>query len=199
MRVFVGVPAFGSWVHCSLLALVSELGDGFDVRVYGNNKGIPFARNFLANKFLDGRWERLWFLDADVIPSRDWRKLFDVSGDVVGGIYPMIRLENDGVRWAAQDEDMRTGGVVDADFVPFGNVVLSRAVVEAMVYDWSVAPPAIFREHREANGRVKVTDDVEFCRRAREKGFTVKLHGGVRFGHWKMSDLAIHMREGVVV
>lgn len=55
-------------------------------------------------------------------------------------------------------------------------------------------PPPIFRMHYRPNGEVLLSEDLDFCRRAVERGYTAKYYTGTKFGHIKLVDLS-HMLD----
>ena len=199
---FIGIPAGDGHVTGGLAFFLSNLPDGYKVGVYNQIRGLAYARNVIAEFFLDSDCDRLWFLDADVIPPSDVMRLTDVDADIVGGTYHQMMASPNraqkSLRLIAGDENgkplaLPDDGVVDAGFVAFGCTLIRREVLEdpRMILDDTCRPRAFFQEIREANGRVTVTDDAEYCHRARSNGYTVKCHAGIRCGHDKWVDLSL--------
>lgn len=50
-------------------------------------------------------------------------------------------------------------------------------------------PPPIFKAHHLPNGRYMLSEDLDFCRKAKDLGYSIKVHAGVRCGHLKTVDL----------
>lgn len=177
---------------------------------------VEFARNTLVGNFLRTDASRLWFMDCDVIPNQDAIELLDVDADIVAGTYPiLIRAEKgpailygayvsdgEGYKYVGVSNDQ---GVMDVDAVLNGMTVIRRRVLEdrrlwhdpayvnpisgrSTVLRDDEAPP-IFRTFRKPNGEQAVTEDFEFCKRAKDLGYSIKLKPNVRCGHVKLSDL----------
>lgn len=187
---------------------------GFGIGIFNGLKGIAYARNFVAGEFLKSDYDRLWFLDSDVIPSENALDLLDVEGDIVAGTYPQLLTTMRGTHirlsMIAGGEDGKTvdlpdDGVVDVGYVGFGNVLISGEVLRdsrmRLELDGRAdEPPAVFSESRFPNGKMHATDDAEFCHRARSFGYSVKCHAGIRFGHVKAVDLNLirnHSKEWI--
>jgi hypothetical protein len=105
--------------------------------------------------------------------------------------------------------DNNASGLVDVDAVGTGFCVIDRKVLEDRrmwfdgEYQWlshkgdvAAGPdgpdefcPPIFRTHYAPNGRILRGEDLDFCSRAKELGYTVTAHVGVRVGHAKLVNL----------
>jgi hypothetical protein len=97
------------------------------------------------------------------------------------------------------------GDVIPVDGVGFGCTVIRRHVLEDKRL-WGDphftrrdgtkhklpenAPPPIFAFKTMPNGVCELSEDMDFCYRARKLGYSVKLHTGVLVGHVRLVDLA---------
>lgn len=194
MRVFVGVPCGSGVMTGSLAGFLRDLPPSFRVGILEGYSPRPYARNVIAGHFLAGSYDKLWFIDADCVPSANALDLFDVDADIVGGTYP--KLTDDGraayLGGGTNGESVAlTNEVVDIGFVPFGACVIDGALIrdDRLRLADDINPPSIFQDILYPNGKIRTTDDVDFCVRAGRLGYSVKCHGGVRFGHRKEIDL----------
>ena len=170
-----------------------------------------YARNVLCRHFLDSDAEYLWFIDSDTMPSDDSLKLMDAVGaDIFAGVYPIGRQDK-GNRVLAVDwgmykkvensdyghvslplEAYQKDEIIDVDAAATGCMVISRKVIEHFAKDAEKdedGTPAIFKWPKKCTGKSATSDDFDFCMRAKEVGFNIKVHTGVRWGHLKLKDL----------
>jgi len=95
-------------------------------------------------------------------------------------------------------------GIVEVDAVGMGCTLISRGVLKhpGMTLDGSYIrpdgvamesdpdePAAIFRYSVKPNGRLISGEDYDFCRRARQLGFEIKLNMDIFCGHQKVVDI----------
>jgi hypothetical protein len=186
-----------------LLSLHSQ--GGFAVAIYNGLKGVAYARNVIVRDFLGTDYDNLWFFDSDTEPwveSLDPRILVDVDADIVGGIYPLLRLDPKTMafqfHYIAGNQKglplpMPKSDEMDCYFVGMGCTLIRRHVFEdpTMLLDDLSDPPAFFREVYRSSGDLQVTEDFDFCDRANKAGFTVKAHTGVKFGHVNAVNLQV--------
>jgi len=179
----------------------------FTIILRGGFNGVPLARNRLTQYFLASPCDRLWFFDQDVNPSDRTLELLDVDGDIVAGTYPRVfdwGLTTE-FNWICGGKDgkqmyLPEDGVVDAGYVAMGCTVIRRHVFNDKmklgdIKASGVTLPVFWDEVRDVDGRLKQTEDVHFCKRAVENGFSVKCHAGVRLGHMKYTDLKIFKQK----
>lgn len=141
-------------------------------------------RTLIVQDFLVGDDEALVMIDDDVRPPADLSPLVEALGqfDVVAAAYPVFKPE----LWplpviAAWHENglgqlgpIEGRGLVEADIVGTGCVAIRRCVLEDL--------PRAFQETIDADGNL-VSDDVNFCRAARNYGYRVGVHMDVRCDH----------------
>jgi len=149
----------------------SLLGDGFTVK----KPGMPIEqqRKIMVDEAVK-RKMGLLLLDCDIIPPENVLDLLRVKAAIVGGAYlgwqdmgqakiaPCAYAEADkGIAFIPVDYLIK-GQVLPVAAVGFGCAYLSLEVMKKIPYPSGV------------------NEDVEFCRLAREKGFVVGVHSGVK-------------------
>lgn len=155
--------------------------------------GVALGRNRAVASFLDSPYTHLLFVDDDVVvPPNTINDLLECDADIAAGCYVMLHPVNrratpvltvfDGEQWAREWFD----GVKDAERVATGCMLIRREVFAKVGVpgEWFRWPSWI--EDGKFQHR---SDDVEFCRQARERGFTIRAHGNVRCGHLRLVDL----------
>jgi hypothetical protein len=180
---------------------------------------VEFARNLLVQEFLKTDCDRLWFLDADMLPAPPFSaRILDIEGDIVGAAVPIIRsnqiitntfLRNDnspsGVGTAIPTDPTVTM-IEGVDAVGTGCMVIKRKVLEdsrmrlpgeyrdqkgkKQHLGKDDAPP-IFRFRRKPNGAPLSGEDVDFCLRAKKLGYSVTADYNMDFGHLHLHDIRV--------
>jgi hypothetical protein len=193
----LGIPTAGSPTQPFLASLAAlrlpASAAAFDRSTVSGNF-VPAQRELLVRRALAAGADVLAMVDDDMVLPPDALALLcaelDATPDaaLVGALY----YSRDGLRPMAADgwrsDDTRAGYIPafanDAravDAVGFGCVVLRLAALAAL------APPyfhaQVFLE--EVAGRARVcNEDYLLCERLRGAGFGVRLHAGVRCGHY---------------
>jgi len=109
--VYLATPCYGGMVNVhfmqsvlTLQAACAERGVGLFIDLMGGDALITRARSRLAARFLaHGQATHLMFVDADIgfAPENVFR-LLDAQKPVIGGVYPIKRIEWDKARAAAK-------------------------------------------------------------------------------------------------
>lgn len=218
-HIFIGLPCTKASLTTRIATLMCDcvmegLTPGkklvFSFRVINDYHPTEYARNVLVRDFLASNADSLWFIDSDTMPDDNWMKLFEVDADIVAGVYPIGRQERGNrvlaVDWGLYNqspdheygwvalplEAYKPGEVVECDAAATGCMVIKRHVIEHFAKD---APrdkdnvPAVFQWPKEPSGRSICSDDFDFCKRAKEAGFKLKVCTDVRWGHLKFKDL----------
>lgn len=197
MNLVIGVPTAGNPAKPFVESL-SELAfpatvTGFDsISVTGNF--APAQRELIARHALRVNADYVLMVDDDIIlPVDALVQLLQVFDNdprcgVAGGLY----YARDGIRpmavanWNPNDTTTAhtpafENDAVAVDGIGFGCVLIKCDVFRVLVEPYF--PAQVFLE--ELQRRVRVcNEDYLFCHRAREHGFTVYLHAGVRLGHY---------------
>lgn len=179
---------------------------------------VDYARNLMVQKFLASDCDRLWFMDADTVPPPDVVKLLNVDADIVSGVTPTWgnQFANEppapGYTIYAYDETQRgmlhrpvyNDGIEDVDGVGTAMMLIKRHVLEDrrlwqhpgyIAFDGTPSEigdddaPPVFREVRKPNGQLDISEDLDFCFRAKRLGYRIAVHHGAKCHHHKRVDV----------
>jgi len=138
---------------------------------------VEQVRNLIAHWTIRNGYDYLFAVDSDIsFPPDTLERLLGHDRDIVSGVYIqripnthtieiMRQNEHGGVThvdWA----EIKGQGLVPIDGCGFGCVLIKRQVFEGMPYPHFIYKSAI--DHKET-----ISEDVFFCMRAREHGFTL--------------------------
>lgn len=226
-HVMIAVPCEGDYVHLGvqrLLALADRLSLDpkspweFTWTIEVGARPVQYARNKIVQTFLASDAQRLWMIDADMLPEGEIFALLGADADIV--VPRMLALKrgqkNNQPRVEAcafaynrlGDKRFNSiiptkSGVVDCDGVGTGCTVIRRKVFEDPRmrldphYEWQgeactlgedEAPP-FFRMLHAPNGRALRGEDLDFSWRAKQLGYTVRMVTGIACGHCKIVNL----------
>lgn len=148
-----------------------EVPEGYETTFqYFYGYAVDQVRNLIADWTVKG-YDYLFAVDHDMVFGRDTlKKLLAHDKDVVSGVYRQ-RLENQILEvydssyrnWPASNLD---GRLHEVGAVGFGCVLVKKHVLGAIGYPQFVYHQAL--EHINT-----VSEDVDFCRKARSKGFRI--------------------------
>jgi len=138
---------------------------------------VEQVRNLIANWTIRNGFEYLFAVDSDIsFPPDTLERLLSHDRDIVSGVYiqripnthtiEIMRKNNQGgvshVDWA----DIKDQGLVSIDSCGFGCVLVKTEVLKGIPYPHFIYKSAI--DHADT-----ISEDVFFCMRAREHGFTL--------------------------
>lgn len=99
MRILVSTPAHGGQLYeyyvGSLVSIIGQIANDIpdfelEIHIQGKESLIHRARNRAARHFIDGGYDKLFTIDADVVFTyEDFRRIVTSSKPVVGGVYPL--------------------------------------------------------------------------------------------------------------
>lgn len=211
-HVYIATPAhtIHSNFHVGLIRAIPILMRAGISVTYGHLAGHPHvddARNLLVADFLKSNATDLFFVDADVASQPGaMLKLLKYDVDIVGGAYP---LKDDSGKFPVRLTGFTEPRVVmlrEAEVMPTGFLRIRRNVFDALLENKSGDPlsevevvkmdgvsAAVFFERGTiiVNGSVeRIGGDANFCRKAREAGFTVWCDPVLLFTHQGQVDFA---------
>ena len=132
----------------------------------GYTAGYPASstRNKIVKSFLESKADFLVMLDDDQAPTCNVLDYIPHDLDVIGFPYPSLRInEADLIPWyPAPPSD---AGLTEVEYVGGGCVIIARRVLEAI--------PKPFVDVFDADGIFSEGEDLSFCRRVREAGFSI--------------------------
>lgn len=166
-----------------------------DLAVTVDGYSVAACRNKAVSTMMRGTYTHLLFVDNDVLLQQDAiAELCKVDADIVAGCYPSTKspagtamhvpyltLQDMDERWIYRwFTDCRPVTVAGT-----GCMLIRRTVLESLGFPWFV-----WREELRDGHHHRISDDVDFCRRARSAGFSIVANGRVRCGHMKTIDVA---------
>lgn len=187
------------------------------VREYAIKHGVPtnfgigasgasvdFSRNIAVSHAIKAnpRPTHLLMVDDDILmPEGTIPALLACDAGIAGGCYPAIKRVREGENGKRRDAVApivmvrRNGewspgwfdGIVDAEVVPGGCMMIRTDVIDALGFPWFKFPQELSGDGVITNK----TEDVDICDRARAAGFAVRAHGGVRCSHMNRIDLSL--------
>ena len=188
LKAMLAVPTRGDIWNETML-MIAHL----NPYIYQDGLSVSSNRNKIARDFVHGKYmgenigkrDVLFMIDDDVLPPhRDWAQVMSQAPfDIVAWPTPMAKLPDlpvilncfnnteDGGLVTAELPD--GDGYAEVDAVGTGLIMIHRRVLE---HPDMKAP---FLQELDDDGVIHVGQDIRFCRRAKQAGFTV----GVVCGH----------------
>ncbi len=219
-HVFIAVPTLDGKVTAALthfLCAAESMNHdpsskwSFSKAFYLGYKPVDYMRNSQFRDFLASDCERLWLLDADIMPPMRGFELLDVDADIVAGAIPIYKgaaagngialqlaaFERDGDDWTPLTA---TGDTVrEIDGAGAGCMVIKRRVLEDarmrhapdLPKQWQRDGwcPSIYRVRTEPWGQLMTTGDLDLCKRAKALGYSIKLWPHQLWGQSETLDL----------
>jgi hypothetical protein len=220
VKLLIGSPAFGGQVTCGYLKSLIPALDGLssrgiqvDLHMPETESLIPRGRDTVATRALTKGYDKLLFIDADMIFTfENLMKLLESKRDIVGGTYPLKsypitinfnplpehrdlfgvdRQQDNYLAWVAKYAD--ENGEAEVMHLPTGFMLIDCKVLAALTYKvpWYQAYEADTKTITTSYEffPAGVTDnqyeseDWNFCSIARENGFKVYLQTQAVNGH----------------
>lgn len=177
----------------------------FNIGFIQNYKPADYARNKIVSDFLkDESFSRLWFIDSDILPKKECMKLLISDDDIVGGTYdiwgscqkdkairPTQTAYLDGINqdgWIPVP--VPADGFYNVDALGTGMMIIKRRVLADSRMWIGGTEGAVFQNLYGPMRNIEITEDLDFCRRAKALGYTVVAHGAIKVGHVKTVNVA---------
>ena len=157
---------------------------------------VVSARNEIARELLRTDYEYVLMVDDDTtIPLDTIERLLAVKADIATGVTPIVRVGVLMANIASKDlpskcarpphmadlSGLLVPSVHDIELCGLSCVLIHRRVFETLGFPW-------FDWLEDERGNVD-SEDMLFCRAAREAGFTIRADTGLICGHHKTIDL----------
>lgn len=195
MRVYIGIPYYGGagagFVSSLLKLRVAFQVAGFEVEcdIHDGCSILPKARNEIVSRFMKSGYDKLLFLDNDMVfDVIDVFKLLGSDHDICALDY---RKKTDAtVEYTSALTGLERDGWAQAYHIGMGCAVISREAIEAMqqkhpecryVSDDGDVIFSLF-DFLNKDGRYQ-GEDVTFCRRAIDSGFDIAVLKNANTGH----------------
>ena len=163
----------------------------YDVHIdQPSDRPISNSRNKIVQRFLAHKeFDYLLMIDDDIVPLPTILNLADYQKDIIGALCFMyqqnkvlpvaFKRNRDGLYNPIIAKDRE--GLLEVDAVGTGCVMLSRKVLEAV--------KAPFLNEYDPDGIKTYGLDINFCQKARKKGFKVFVHLDYPCDHWQTMNL----------
>lgn len=216
MKLLIATPTWGHYVTTdyfqSFISMMNDLmGWEIDFQIMTSPIDlISKARNKCAKEAIEGGYDRLLFIDSDIVwTPQDFLKLWNSEEAIIGGTYPFksfpIRLN-----FHANQQDWQGGqfqdfidafakkGIIEVNKMPTGFLMIKTNVLKTILekglakeYD-DENPITGKREYLNdffpltIQRKLYETEDWGFCRLAKDAGYKIYLHSDVILDHMGM-------------
>jgi hypothetical protein len=191
-KVMIAIPTDGE-IHHTVVGVLAQIllnEKRFKLDTYiSQMAGIGEHRNRIVKDFLQTDNDFLVMIDSDNPPTNDFLDLVEHNLDIVGLPTPINMSYIQGIpdiRWNVFDENdlpikFMGHGLEEVKMVGTGCIIIARRVLEAIEHPFTTV--------RDLDDMRTVGTDTAFCRKAKEKGFSVWTHWDYKCGHFKDTNL----------
>lgn len=211
MKIVAAIPVYDGKLFTQVVKclmgeqiIAKECGDDFQVRFLPSCSHPAMGRNQLAKDFMEGDFDRLIFLDADVtFQPGDLVKLAHYPVDFVGGAY-RFKLPNECYPVGFIEGEIWSNelGLIEVATLPGGFMALTRRVFEKL----QAAHPERTYKHLGVTAhcyfQMKFEDggmygeDSFFCKEWTDLGEKVFLDPEITLTHWDFAPVPYAGRIG---
>ena len=190
MRILIAVPTFENIMPECFKAIYDLDKCGHEVSFeYVKGYDCAKARNVISKKAIDGKYDYVMMIDSDtIIPKDALKHMLEGNADMVMGCVPKKNVRGETVLFASKDnlkgkgfhkvltyEELQGTARIDLKGGGFGCVLISTKVFTALKYPY-------FKDVEYENGSA-LSEDLYFCREAKNKGFKIEADPRVKCGH----------------
>jgi len=165
------------------------------------NVEVGEARNMIVEHAINLKATYIWFIDSDVVvPPYAAQRLgyaLDTRGPklypdskiaVCGGIYmskeelstPVVYKQNgQGATW-----DWKANDVFEVESIGTGCMMIATEVFKKLEKPYFKTVEGYVQLDGGQVGCQKMTDDIYFCKKVKDAGYSIIAHGGVLCGHY---------------
>lgn len=175
MKILIAVPYHRYWEPLFGLSMVAMYGytarklSAAEIHFAQVSATITKARNDLAKAALAAGADYAFFVDTDMtFPPTTLMELLAHEKDIVAATYAKRTPPHEILgHLIDQQVDLSTGPLQPAAFMPGGCMLIHTKVFKAM--EW----PYFFETYDEPNDEKFMSEDYNFCRKARQHGFEI--------------------------
>lgn len=200
-KILIGVPT-ARYIEVDTFKSIYDLAkpEGYELHFqYFWGYNVEQVRNIMVNWMLLNGFDYMLSVDSDIILPQDALiRLLAAQTPTVGITSGVYIQRKEGVRIPeVYVHNPETGGQrnmdinlvqgdmrIEVEGVGFGCCLVSRAVFEAVGNPW-------FEYRSNIEFHKVVSEDVDFCTKARAKGFRVVLDTGIKCGHISRTTLQV--------
>jgi len=188
--VLIAVPHQGN-IRVELSKLLSDLEQREDHEVhYSYSQPVDTNRNKIVNYFLEEtEHDTLIMVDSDIIPPDNFTEILDYEFDIIS---PVVFSTREGVPYPVATDlgedgsyrmhDGEFGELIDVEGVGTGCIAIKREVLE------DIDQP-VFEFEMNQKGELDTSEDFNFCKKANNAGYSVKVATKYACGHITEVDL----------
>ena len=175
-QIMIGVPSYSDNIPLKVISRLNNMIIPKDHHVnfaYTERVFIDKARHGLASMCLMHGNDYLFFCDSDQIPSRNAiEEMIKLDKDIVGCPIPSRRGEKFIAVFDKEIERLTEWeGTKECGAVGMATTLIKREALEKVMEKWS--NPFTFEVEKMGDTYVEFSEDVMFCRRARDLGLEV--------------------------
>lgn len=196
MKLYVAILSSGWWrrelggILIPRMMSMNNIKVGIENPVKTWSQPIVSNRNGIRKRFLGSDYEFLLMIDNDTVPIDNPAELVFANEDIIG-CPALTRLKNGNVCWNVYkavgdsyhpldiDSIKNPTDLMDVDAHGFGCILIKRCVLENI----------IFEDVFDDNGERIRGEDIEFCRKAKVKGFSVYTTPKRQCEHFKNTGI----------
>ena len=191
-KVFIAIPTTGNIrTELAMFLLTLDKNSHNVIVSYTCGGGITHNRNKLTGYFLRSKFEWLLFLDSDTVPPMNVLDMIKNGKNICSGVYHQFKdgqvrpLTFEKVKskygYVSKEKD---DYLVEVDAVGAGCLLINRKVFEKMK-----KPYFIFLYDKD--GLLKLSEDLNFCKKAQKAGFKIWVGKRIGSSHYKTVNLSL--------
>ena len=183
-RVLVGIATKGTIDPQAAVAAANlDHGEHEVVYTYANGRGVYGAaqvRNDLAKQAIAGEYDYLLSIDSDtIVPKNALLLLIEQEPPIMLGVYRYKRDTGDAPFFMENDSKLVWNDIPDVRFpIKAGGLGCSLIAVDVLL---NLPRPAFHWDERPTGHHT--SEDIWFCRQARDAGYRIYADGRVKCGH----------------
>lgn len=182
-KILIAIPT-AKYIECATFKSIYdlEIPDGYEVEFqtfYGYR--VDQVRNLIAN-WVEHKFDYLFAVDYDIVFSSDTlAKLLNANKDIITGLY-IQRIQDQHILeiWDTNGpmdiEKIDGRGIIPVHACGFGCVLVKKEVFVSIGYPQ-------FEYHVALDHSQTFSEDHDFCRKARDKGYTIWADTSIKCDH----------------
>lgn len=195
-KILIGIPT-AKYIEVETFKSIYDLiiPDGYEVTFqYFYGYRIDQIRNLISSWVVNG-YDYLFSVDSDISFAPDTLlKLLRLDKPIVGGVYRQRNTEQHlevydtnyrRMEWSQLAFEIREIGALG-----FGCVLIKREVFDAIGHPW-------FEYHVSLDHNQTFSEDLDFCKKARARGFSVWVDSSILCGHHGMTVFNVDTRINI--
>lgn len=190
-KIFIAIPTVGN-MRTELTMFLLQLDQvNYDIKIsFTLGGGITHNRNLLVKSFLGTDYEWFLFIDSDTVPPLNILEMIKNNKAICSGISHIYKNNDFGISVYKKHKGklgyIRENGernLIEVDGVGAGCLLIHRKVFEKVKKPY-------FEFIYDEVGMVKISEDLNFCKKAQEAGFKVWVDKRMVTSHYKTVNLS---------